>query len=91
MALADTESALLQRAQQALSGRPGAALALANEHLARYPGGMFAQEREVIAVSALVAMGRAGEARTRAAAFVAAYPRSAHRPRVEALAPSNDK
>jgi hypothetical protein len=84
---AESESALLQRAQRALGSSPAAALAITGEHVARYPGGMLAQEREVIAISALVAMGRAGEARSRAAAFLGAHPRSAHRPRIEALVP----
>ncbi len=84
---AESESALLQRAQRALGSSPSAALTLAGEHAARYPAGMLAQEREVIAISALVGMGRTGEARSRAAAFLAAHPRSAHRPRIEGLVP----
>lgn len=83
----ESESALVQRAQQALASSPASALALANEHLARHPGGRLAQERELIAISALVALGRTGEANARAASFLATFPRSAHRPRVEALAP----
>lgn len=81
------ESALVRRAQEALASSPARALKLADEHLARHPGGMFAQEREVIAISALVALGRASEARRRASAFLSAHPRSAYRPRVEALVP----
>ena len=84
---AESESALLQRAQQALGSSPSTALALAGEHAARYPKGQLGQEREVIAISALVGMGRAGEARSRAAAFLAAHPRSAHRSRIEAMVP----
>ena len=53
--------------------------------MARYPGGALVQEREVIAISALAAMGRSGEARARAQRFLAAFPRSAHRRRLEVL------
>jgi hypothetical protein len=84
---AETEAQLLQRAQQALPGDPAKALALAEAHLTRFRGGNLAQEREVIAVSALVALGKTSEARSRAARFVQSYPRSAHRPGIEALLP----
>ncbi len=55
---------------------PQQALALAEEGRRRFPGGLYAQEREVLAISALVHLGRRGEAEARARAFVAAYPRS---------------
>src|SRR5262249_21542852 len=94
VAAPETEVELLQRAQRSLSSNPAAALAAAEEHRARFTGGALSQEREVIAISALAALGRAGEARARAARFVESYPRSAHRPSVEALAgtaePFND-
>ena len=83
----ETEVELLQRAQRALPGDPARALAAAEEHRRRFTGGVLAQEREVIAISALAALGQRGEARVRAARFVASYPRSAHRPGVEALVP----
>lgn len=82
----ETEVQLLQRAQGALGGNPGRALALAEEHLKRYPGGKLAQEREMIAVAALVGLGRSAEAHARATAFLQAFPSSAHRRRVESLA-----
>lgn len=84
----ESESALVRRAQSALGANPGEALSLANRHLARFPGGMFAQEREVIAITALRSLGRTAEAEARAAAFLGANPRSAYRPRVESLAPN---
>jgi hypothetical protein len=84
---AESEVALLQRAQAALGSSPAQALALADEHQRRFRGGILAQEREVIAINALVRLGRTGEARSRAARFLAGYPRSAHRPRLEALLP----
>jgi hypothetical protein len=81
----ETEIQLLQRAQQLLPHAPASALAAAEEHLRRFRGGALSQEREVIAISALVALGRKEEARLRAARFVESYPRSAHRPGLEAL------
>lgn len=81
----ESEIRLLQRAQDALGSSPARALQIANEHIARFPRGVLAQEREVIAISALTALGRTSEARARAARFLAAYPRSAHRRRLEVL------
>ncbi|WP_438023385.1 hypothetical protein [Sorangium sp. So ce233] len=84
---AETELGLLQRAQEALAARPAEALALADAHLARFPGGALAQEREVIAVGALKALGRDGEALARANRFIASHPSSAYRRRLEILVP----
>ena len=80
-----TEVDLLDRAQDALSSRPGEALALADEHAVRYPAGVLAQEREVIAIDALVRLGRPGDARARADRFFRDFPASAHRPRIDAI------
>ncbi len=55
---------------------PQQALALADEGQRRFPSGVYVQERETLAISALVRLGRRGEAEARARAFVAAYPRS---------------
>jgi hypothetical protein len=60
-------------------------LALAAEGDRRFAGGLFAQEREAIAIGALVRLGRHAEARTRAGAFLASYPRSAFAERIEKL------
>ncbi|HTN89050.1 MAG TPA: hypothetical protein VL242_35475, partial [Sorangium sp.] len=84
---AETELGLLQRAQEALAARPAEALALADAHLRRFPGGALAQEREVIAVGALKALGRGGEALARANRFIAEHPSSAYRRRLEILVP----
>jgi hypothetical protein len=73
--------------QTALATDPARALALATEHEQRFPRGALGQEREVIAVGALVALGRAPEARARAARFVERFPGSAYRQRIEALVP----
>ena len=84
----ETEIQLLQRAQDALGSAPARALDLVSRHAARFPGSVLGQEREVLAVDALVRLGRHGEARARAAAFAARFPTSAHLRRLEALMPS---
>ncbi|WCQ90196.1 hypothetical protein [Sorangium sp. Soce836] len=84
---AETETGLLQRAQDALGARPAEALALTDVHRARFPRGALSQEREVIAIGALKALGRGGEARARADRFVAEHPSSAYRRRIEVLVP----
>lgn len=84
----ESELTLLRRAQSALASSPSTALALATEHAARFPGGVFAQEREVLAISALAAMGRSGEARARASSLLSAHPTSAHRRRLEEIVPA---
>jgi hypothetical protein len=82
---AETEAHLLQRAQDALSGGPAQALALTEAHASRFPAGALGQEREVVAIQALVRLGRLEEARARGARFAAAFPGSAHRRRIDAL------
>jgi hypothetical protein len=81
----ESEIELLQRAQDALRGAPAQALDLTNRHAVRFPGGALGQESEVIAIDALVRLGRVGEAQSRAAAFAARFPTSAHLPRIDAL------
>jgi hypothetical protein len=81
----DEETQMLEDAQDALRADPARALSLANQHAQRAPRGNLAQEREVIAIEALVKLGRAAEAKQRAARFAAAYPRSAQLRRVQQL------
>jgi hypothetical protein len=81
----ETEVHLLERARSALGADPGAALALAAEHARRFPGGALGQEREIIAVTALVALGRRPEAQARAASFLERFPGSPYRARLESL------
>jgi outer membrane protein assembly factor BamD (BamD/ComL family) len=76
---------LLERAQDALKTRPDEALALCNEHAKSYPNGMLAQEREVIAIEALVKMGRTAEAKSRADRFRARFPGSSHMRRIDTI------
>jgi len=81
----ETEAHFLQRAQDALATGPAQALALAEAHASRFPAGTLGQEREVVAIQALVRLGRVEEARARGGRFLAAFPGSAHRRRLEAL------
>lgn len=81
----DAELQLLERAQDALRTRPAEALALVDEHARRFPHGMLAQEREVIAIEALAKSGRKNDAKVRAAAFKTRFPSSSHARRIDAL------
>lgn len=56
--------------EQARGAAPARALELAAEHAKRFPAGQMAMEREIVAIEALKAMGRAGEARARAEALL---------------------
>jgi hypothetical protein len=83
---ADSEVQLLQSAQEALRDNdPDDALALAAKHARRFPNGFLAQEREVIAIEALMKKNRTAEARARAAAFAQKYPHSGHQRRIDVL------
>ncbi len=82
----DEELALLESAYEALrKGDAAGALAEAERHAARFPSGALAQEREVLAIDALVRLGRRAEAETRAAGFRARYPTSTHGVRIQGL------
>lgn len=71
------ERALLDLARAAAaSGEPAQALAKAELHRARFPRGRLSEEREALAIRALLTLGRDAEARRRARAFQATYPQS---------------
>jgi hypothetical protein len=80
-----SELDLVQRAQAALRTSPTQALSLADEHRRLFRDGMLAQEREVIAIDALVRLARSDEARARADAFRHRWPSSAHARRIDVL------
>lgn len=80
---ASAETALLEQARAALRERPAHALELTRRHRARFPEGLLAQEREVIAIEALERLGRSEAARARAEAFERRYRGSVHQPRLE--------
>ena len=77
-AAADEEIPLLERAHRALSGSPEVALRLAMEHARRFPSSSLDQERELIAVTALVELGRTAEAQRLARRFADQHPGSAY-------------
>ncbi len=82
-----SETSLLRDARLALNGDPARALTLTEQHRREYPGGGFAQEREVIAITALAKLGRTSEARSRAERFRSAYPTSPYTERVDRAVP----
>jgi hypothetical protein len=81
----DAEVRLLERAQDAVRSRPAEALSLAEEHARRFPRGMLVQERELIAIEALMELGRRDEAKARAERFKARFPGSSHARRIDAI------
>lgn len=82
----DVEVALLEQAMKALSsGDAKKALALTEQHGREFKGGLLEQEREVLAIEALVKLGRKAEAKTRGEKFRQRYPTSTHLLKVEGL------
>jgi hypothetical protein len=71
------ERSLLDIARTALGRGDGAnALEAADRHTRDFPHGQLTEEREAIAIQALVKLGRTAEARARADRFRARYPHS---------------
>ena len=83
------ELSLIDRAQHALRDDPRRALQLVQEHAGRFPNQLLEQEREVVAVAALVKLGRKSEAAARAQRFIDRFPRSAHLIRMRATVASS--
>jgi hypothetical protein len=81
---ATTEAVLLEGARSVLGSNPARALQLTDEHRARFPSGVLAQEREVIAIEALKRLGRADAAARRVEAFARRYPGSAYLKKLDA-------
>lgn len=84
---ARAEIEILKEAQAALAGSPSRALALCDEHARSHPKGSLGQEREMVRIQALIALGRTTEARALADAFKKANPSSAYAQRLDALFP----
>jgi hypothetical protein len=80
-----SEGALLLRARTEMASSPASALALTDEDANRFPSGALAPEREVLAIEALVRLGRGADAKSRFAAFRAQYPQSPHLARLASL------
>ncbi len=81
----ERELALLQRAQAALDHSPATVLVLTAEHERDHPKGIFTQEREILAIEALLKLGRRQAAHARAEQFVQRFAGSPHTRRVRAL------
>lgn len=73
----DEGAELLQRARTSLGTDPAQTLALAEQHRARFPRGILALERELVAIDALVALGRRDEALARGRRALDADPDNA--------------
>lgn len=58
------------------AGEPARALERIRRHAKEFPNGILTEEREAIAINALVSLGRYPEATKRASAFRARYPQS---------------
>jgi len=83
------ERAILDVARTALARGDGpGSLAAAQDHARKFPRGALAEEREAIAVQALVLKGDIPEARERAEKFGRAFPGSLLLPAVAAAVPS---
>jgi hypothetical protein len=79
------EIELIDRAQRALLRQPAVARQWVEEHMRRFPDGTFVQERETVAIEALVREGRLVEARARAFQFRTRFPQSAYLRRIDAV------
>ena len=73
----ELERLLVEQATAALGrGKGEDALAACREHAQRFPSGQLAEEREIVAIRALMLLGRRADAEVRAAEFRAKFPES---------------
>jgi len=80
------ETTMIKEALHALrEGDAARALKILDECRRRFPAGVLAQERERLAIEALVKNGRAAEASARAAEFLRKHPGSPHAGEVREL------
>jgi|SRR6185369_6458925 len=78
------ERALLDLARAAAArGEPALVLEQTERHRAQFPRAKLGEEREALAIRALLSLGRADQARARAAAFHLAYPNSLLTPAID--------
>lgn len=82
---APSEIELLRDARWALRQAPTRALELADQHARLYPQGKLTQERELLAITALVALGRRTAALSRGASFGRAFPASPYQKQIGEL------
>ncbi|HRG95482.1 MAG TPA: hypothetical protein PLR99_04475 [Polyangiaceae bacterium] len=84
--LLDEERGLLERGRVALARRDWvSSLEAVRAHRQRFPKGQLAEERDALEVQGLAAGGHTADARRRGEAFLAAYPQSMLRGRIDAL------
>ncbi len=79
------ELELLRRAQHALAGDAQEALRFVQEHERAYPDGVLEQERELLAIAALLSLHDHASARHRAQAFRRTFPHSVHLRRLDRM------
>jgi hypothetical protein len=80
------ESRLLGRAKEALTGGDArGALREVTSHARSFPHGKLIEERERLAIEALIRLGRRPDAEARAERFRQRYPRSVEWPRIREL------
>lgn len=79
------EARLLSEAHAVLEAQPARALALTATHRRLYADGQLAAERELVAIDALMRLGRADAARARAARLDAQYPSSPYPARAQRI------
>ncbi|HSO32355.1 MAG TPA: hypothetical protein VLT33_07565 [Labilithrix sp.] len=80
------EQTLIDTSRSALArGRASDALRAADDHARQFPRGRLAEERETMAIQALLLLGRRGDAEARAQRFHKAYPGSLYGNAVDAL------
>jgi len=80
-----SQAELLAEAWQRLAADPFGALVIVDRDLALHPKGALGEERDALRIRALDALKRTAEAREHATRFLATYPQSVHRKRVEAV------
>jgi hypothetical protein len=83
--LREESAAVVAIRQKLLSGDPVEALRMLDRARAEFPNGALVQEREALAVRALVESGQKEAARKRGEAFLRAFPRSPYEAEVRAL------
>ncbi len=80
-----SELGLLRSARAEVASSPARALELVREHETLFPQSKLAQEREVVAIEALLKLGQRNAAETRAQSFEHRFPGSAYRAKLDAL------
>jgi hypothetical protein len=83
--LAEESASVVAIRKTLLAGEPAEALRMLDRASAQFPDGVLGQERESLAVRALVQSGQKEAARRRGEAFLRAFPRSPHAAELRAL------